>query len=57
MMAAQHLNVRPAGMFYIGLKGGIEYAGWSETGLMESLALPEDWLETAREQHPAHRGR
>ena len=49
MMAAQHLNVRPAGMFYLGVKGGIEYAGWSETGLMESLALPENWLETTRD--------
>ena len=26
----------------------MEYAGWSETPLMDSLALPEDWLETAR---------
>ena len=49
MMAAQHLNVRPAGMFYLGVKGGIEYAGWSETGLMDSLALPENWLETTRD--------
>ena len=48
MMAAEHLNFRPAGMFYLGVKGGIEYAGWSETGLMDSLALPENWLETTR---------
>jgi RecB family exonuclease len=38
LMAAQRLyNVNPAGMFYIGLKGGIVYAGWkdqpSRTGL------------------------
>jgi ATP-dependent helicase/DNAse subunit B len=50
MMAAQHLNVRPAGMFYVGVKGGIEYAGWSDAPLMDSLALPEKWLETTRER-------
>jgi hypothetical protein len=37
-------------MFYIGVKGGIEYAGWSDAPLMDSLALPEKWLETARER-------
>ena len=50
MMAAEHLNVRPAGMFYVGVKGGIEYAGWSDDQSMDSLALPEKWLETARER-------
>src|ERR1019366_1952201 len=30
MMAAEHLNFRPAGMFYVGVKGGVEYAGWSD---------------------------
>ncbi len=49
MMAAEHQNVRPAGMFYLGVKGGIEYAGWSESGLMDSLALPENWLAIARD--------
>ena len=48
MMAATSLNARPAGMFYLGVKTGIEYAGWSDTPLMDSLALPENWLETAR---------
>jgi len=50
MMAAQHLTFRPSGMFYLGVKGSIEYAGWSETPLMDSLALPEKWLENARER-------
>jgi ATP-dependent helicase/nuclease subunit B len=50
MLAAEHLNGRPAGMFYVGLKGGIEYAGWSDDQRMDSLALPEKWLETARER-------
>ena len=50
MMAAEDLNFRPAGMFYVGVKGGIEYAGWSDAPLMDSLALPEKWLEAARER-------
>jgi ATP-dependent helicase/DNAse subunit B len=50
MLAAEHLNARPAGMFYVGLKGGIEYAGWSDDRRMDSLALPEKWLESARER-------
>jgi ATP-dependent helicase/DNAse subunit B len=49
MMAAGHLSIHPAGMFYLGVKGGIEYAGWSETGVMDSRALPENWLETTRD--------
>jgi len=48
MMAATARQARPAGMFYLGVKAGIEYAGWSETPLMDSLALPENWLEIAR---------
>ena len=32
MAAEQDFGCTPAGMFYIGLKGGVEYAGWSETG-------------------------
>ena len=50
LMAAEHLNVRPSGMFYVGVKGGIEYAGWSADQSMGSLALPENWLETTRER-------
>ncbi|MEO8595726.1 MAG: PD-(D/E)XK nuclease family protein [Candidatus Solibacter sp.] len=48
MMAAEHLNAKPGGMFYLGLKGGLEYVGWSQSPLMDSLALPENWLETTR---------
>jgi ATP-dependent helicase/DNAse subunit B len=50
LMAAEHLNVRPAGVFYVGVKGGIEYAGWSDDRQMDSLALPENWLEVTRER-------
>ena len=49
MLAAQHHKFNPAGMFYLGVAGGIECTGWSETPLMESLALPENWLEKTRE--------
>jgi hypothetical protein len=48
VMAAEHLGLRAAGMFYLGVKGQILYAGWSDHPLMESLALPENWLENTR---------
>jgi len=49
MAARRCFHVEPAGMFYIGLKGGIEYAGWSEPPLMDSDPLPPDWIaETER---------
>jgi hypothetical protein len=32
------------------VKGGIEYAGWSADQSMDSLALPENWLEVTRER-------
>jgi ATP-dependent helicase/DNAse subunit B len=43
--AEKALGVRPAGMFYVGLKAGVEYVGWSDSGLLNSSPLPEDWLE------------
>src|ERR1022692_2503958 len=50
MLAAEHLDARPSGMFYVGVKGGIEYAGWSDDQRMDSLALPGNWLETTRQR-------
>jgi ATP-dependent helicase/DNAse subunit B len=50
MLAAEHLNARPAGMFYVGVKGGIEYAGWSDDLRIDSLPLPGNWLETTRQR-------
>jgi hypothetical protein len=44
LLAAEHLDFRPAGMFYVGVKGGIQYAGWSDDGRFDSLPLPENWL-------------
>ncbi len=50
LLAAEHLNSQPSGMFYVGVKGGIEYAGWSGDSSMNGLALPENWLEITRER-------
>ena len=50
LMAAEHLNFRPAGMFYVGVKGSIEYAGWSEDLRLDSLPLAENWLLTTRDR-------
>src|SRR5437667_12486838 len=50
LLAAEHLNVRPSGMFYVGVKGSIEYAGWIGDPSMDGLSLPENWLEITRER-------
>jgi ATP-dependent helicase/DNAse subunit B len=43
LMAAEEIfGVKAAGVFYVGLKGGVVYAGWSE--------FPEGWLERKKEQ-------
>jgi ATP-dependent helicase/DNAse subunit B len=48
MMAAErHFGVKPDGVFYVGLKAGVEYAGWSHSGMLKSLPIPENWLEIA----------
>jgi RecB family exonuclease len=52
LMAAEKVfGVKPAGMFYVGLKGGkAVYAGWSETGMLDSIPVPPNWLENAAER-------
>jgi len=42
MAAEEAFGVKAAGMFYVGLKGGVVYAGWSE--------IPEGWLERKKAQ-------
>jgi ATP-dependent helicase/DNAse subunit B len=42
MAAEEFFGLKPAGMFYVGLKGGVVYAGWKE--------IPEGWLERKKEQ-------
>jgi len=49
MGAAQQFGVRPAGVFYVGLKGGVKYVGWSEAGELKSEPMPEGWFERTRE--------
>jgi ATP-dependent helicase/DNAse subunit B len=50
LMGAQEFGVTPAGVFYIGLKGGVEYVGWTVAGELESQPMPENWLERTRER-------
>jgi ATP-dependent helicase/DNAse subunit B len=45
LAAKNQFNVRPAGMFFVGLKGGVEYIGWSESGLLGSDPIPPEWSE------------
>jgi ATP-dependent helicase/DNAse subunit B len=48
MMAAERaFGFQPEGVFYVGLKAGVEYAGWSRTGILKSQPIPGDWLESA----------
>ena len=51
MMAAKRtFGLNPDGMFYVGLKGGIQYEGWSRSGMLDSLPLPDNWLEIAEQR-------
>jgi ATP-dependent helicase/DNAse subunit B len=42
MAVEKFFGLKAAGMYYLGLKGGVEPAGW------EAADLPEDWLDQAR---------
>ena len=52
LAAGKALGTRPAGMFYIGLKGGVVYAGWSDgpVGGLAAEPIPERWTENAAER-------
>jgi len=50
MAAEQVYGARAAGVFYVGLRTGMVYAGWSESPLLDSVAMPERWLERTRER-------
>jgi len=50
MGAAEQFGVTPAGVFYIGLKGGVEYVGWSDAGELGSQPMPENWFARTRER-------
>jgi RecB family exonuclease len=47
MAAERVFGVKPDGMFYVGLKAGVGYVGWSRSGILKSLPFPEHWLEIA----------
>jgi ATP-dependent helicase/DNAse subunit B len=42
MAAEKFFGVRAAGMYYVGLRGGVQYVGWAE--------IPEGWLESKKQQ-------
>jgi ATP-dependent helicase/DNAse subunit B len=44
MAAERFFGIKPTGMFYIGLKGSVEYVGWSEPVTMQSDPLPPNWI-------------
>ncbi|HEV3199492.1 MAG TPA: PD-(D/E)XK nuclease family protein [Bryobacteraceae bacterium] len=54
LMAAEKVfRVKPAGMFYIGLKGGIVYAGWNEAqvqGMPDGNPFPQEFIGNAGER-------
>jgi ATP-dependent helicase/DNAse subunit B len=50
LLAAQEFfHLRPAGMFFVGVKAETVYAGWSDAPLLDSLPLPENWLAATRD--------
>jgi ATP-dependent helicase/DNAse subunit B len=45
LMAAERLFHRqPAGFFYVGVKGEIGYYGWSDSGILDGIPIPEGWF-------------
>ncbi|MGP8246826.1 MAG: PD-(D/E)XK nuclease family protein [Bryobacteraceae bacterium] len=50
MAARERFGVRVAGVFYLGLKKEVKYAGWSEDGFLDSLPMRDDWLAAARQK-------
>jgi RecB family exonuclease len=52
LAAEKFFGAKPAGMFFIALKGGVNYAGWSHApvGDLRAEPVPERWAETAAER-------
>ncbi|HLK66169.1 MAG TPA: PD-(D/E)XK nuclease family protein [Bryobacteraceae bacterium] len=53
MAAEQKFLVKPSGMYYIGLKGGIVYAGWNDGPAAmpyDGEPFPQGWLENSGER-------
>ena len=47
MAAERVFGAKPAAMFYVRLKGEIEYAGWSDDPAVAGDRVPEGWLAEA----------
>jgi len=47
LAAERALGVRPAGMFFVGVKKEVKYVGWSDSGLLEAGPIPAEWAQTA----------
>ncbi len=56
MLAAEHLNSQASGMFYVGVKGGIEYAGWSVDPSMNGARATRKLAADHAGAHPAPSG-
>ena len=50
MAADKVFGVRPDGMFYVALKGGVAYKGWSQEAFLGADPMPEEWLARATER-------
>jgi len=52
LAAEKFFGVKPAGMFFVALKGGVNYAGWSAApvGALRHEPVPDGWAETAAER-------
>jgi ATP-dependent helicase/DNAse subunit B len=53
--AEQQFGLKPAGMFFVGIKGGIKYAGWCDGSApgsvqLQARAFPENWLAQTKER-------
>ncbi len=44
MAAEKYFHLRPAGMFYAGVKSQIRYVGWGDGAPVEGEPIPEDWF-------------
>jgi len=40
-------GVRPAGMFFVGVKKEVKYIGWSDSDLLKADPIPAEWAQTA----------
>jgi ATP-dependent helicase/DNAse subunit B len=50
MAAEKVLGRKPTGMFYVSLKGGVDFAGWSGDEFLGGTPIPENWLREASER-------